>query len=168
MTNDVDFLKDFYIFKDLDQQEIEFIAQIMAPRRYQEGDVIMKEGEPGESMYVISEGSVQIHKALTMKFGDDDFRETEKTLTVLRAEDHAVAGEMALITEDKRSATVTALTECLLYRITRDDFLGLAEKRPDLGFKVMHRLAKLVSQRLKKSGDDVIRLTTALSIALSQ
>jgi len=166
MIPEAAFLKKIYIFKDLDQQEIEFVAQIMTPRRFQAGEVIMQEDESGDTMYVIFEGAVQVHKSLTMKFGENDYRETEKTLTVFKAEDHVVFGEMSLITEDKRSATITALTDCLLYEITRQSFMAAAKAHEGLGFKITLRLAKMVSQRLKKSSEDVIRLTTALSIAL--
>ena len=150
MIPEIDFLKNIYAFQDLDQQEIEFIAQIMSPRTYNAGDVIMKEGEPGQSMYVIAEGEVEVNKTLTMKFGEDDYRETEKTLTVLKVSDYAVFGEMALVTDLERSATVTALSDCTLYEIMKEDFLGLAQANPSLGFKVTMRLAEMVSRRLKK------------------
>ena len=168
MIPEIDFLQKIYIFQDLGPQQIEFIAQITTPHYFQAGQAVMKEGEFGNSMYVIAEGRVEVGKALTMKFGEDDYRETEKTLSVLGAEDHVVIGEMALVTEAERSATITAKEDCLLYEITREDFLSLAQAKPELGFKVTFRLAELVCQRLKKSSEDVIRLTTALSIALSQ
>ncbi len=168
MIPEVGFLKKINIFQDLNDQEIEFIAQIIKTGECKSGEVVMKEGEPGDSMYVIAEGEVQVTKTLTMKFGEDDFRETDKTLTELRAEDLVVFGEMSLITRAERSATIVALTDCTLYEITRESFLGLARAKPDLGFKVMSRLAELLSQRLKQSDENVVRLTTALSIALSQ
>ena len=67
----------------------------------------MKEGEKGASMFLIAAGEVEVNKSLTMKFAEDDFRETEKTLTVLTSADNAVFGEMALVSEDLRSATIT-------------------------------------------------------------
>ncbi|MEW6261454.1 MAG: cyclic nucleotide-binding domain-containing protein [Thermodesulfobacteriota bacterium] len=157
-----------YIFQDLEPDELEAMAQIMNPCEFKSGETIMKEGQTGRSMYLIASGEVQVSKSLTMKFGEDDFRETEKTLSVFRAEDHVVFGEMALVTEGERSATIACLSDCRLYKISRDDFLNLSHARPSLAFKVTMRLAELLSQRLKKSGDDVVRLTTALSIALSQ
>jgi CRP/FNR family cyclic AMP-dependent transcriptional regulator len=156
------------IFQDLDPEELELVAVSMEPVQFEAGDEIMKEGEMGGSMFLIAEGEVEVHKALTMKFGQDDFRETEKTLSVLKQSDHAVFGEMALVAELERSATVTARTKTTLYQIDRESFLDLARQNPSLGFKVTLRLAELLSTRLKKSGEDVIRLTTALSIALSQ
>ncbi|MFH1090653.1 MAG: cyclic nucleotide-binding domain-containing protein, partial [Pseudomonadota bacterium] len=76
MIPEIDFIKKIYIFQDLDQQELEFMAQIMSSCSFTAGQEVMKEGEPGDSMYVIAEGALEIHKVLTMKFGEDDFRET--------------------------------------------------------------------------------------------
>jgi len=168
MIPEISFLQKIYIFHDLSDSEIEYIARILTPRDFKAGETIMKEGEAGMSMYVIADGEVNITKALTMRFGKGDYRETEKTMSKLTARDYAVFGEMALITEDVRSATIVASTDCVLYEINRKDFLTLAQEKPDLGFKIMFRLAELLSQRLKKTGDDVIRLSTALSIALRQ
>lgn len=168
MIPEIAFLRKIYIFQDLDDQETEAVAGILTPRFFQNQDVVLEEGDTGGIMYIIADGEVQISKTLTMKFGQDDYRETEKTMVRLKAEDHAVFGEMALITEEKRSASVTAVSDCTLYGISREDFLHLAEEKPGLGFKVMLRLAELVSQRLKRTDEDVVRLTTALSIALSK
>ncbi|MDY6850755.1 MAG: cyclic nucleotide-binding domain-containing protein [Thermodesulfobacteriota bacterium] len=167
MIPGIDFLKRIYIFQDLTSREIDLVTRIITPHKFSAGEIVMEEGVVGDSMYIIAEGEVQVYKALTMKFGDDDFRETEKTLSVLRADDYVVIGEMSLITEEERSATITALTGATLYRINREDFLELGRSNPELGFKVTLRLAELVSKRLKKSDDDIVRLTTALSISLS-
>jgi CRP-like cAMP-binding protein len=168
MIPEVAFLKQIYIFQDLNQQELEFVAQVIAPRGFAAGDVIVREGESGQPMYVIAEGEVETSKTLTMKLGEDDFREADKTPDVMRAEDQVVFGEMSLVTDAESSATIVALTDCTLYEITKDNFMGLAAAKPALGFKVTHRLAELVCMRLKKTSEDVIRLTTALSIALSR
>jgi CRP-like cAMP-binding protein len=51
--------------------------------------------------------------------------------------------------------------------IRREDLLDLIEKRPQMGIKILKRIAQLLASRLRQSSQDVIRLTTALSIALS-
>ncbi|MEW5722538.1 MAG: cyclic nucleotide-binding domain-containing protein [Thermodesulfobacteriota bacterium] len=164
----LDVAREVDLFADLIPEELESIAALMIPVVFRSGQVIMKEGEMGHSMYVVAKGSVQVNKALTMKFGQDDYRETEKTLIVLRGEDHPVIGEMSLVTESERSATATSMTECLLYEIDKNDFLTMAQSNPSLAFKVTLKIAGILSQRLKKANDDAIRLTTALSIALSR
>lgn len=161
------YLKKIHIFQDLEEEQLESAVKIAQPREFAASETIMNEGEPGDSLFIIGKGEVQVAKALTMKFGEDDFRETEKTLSLLKADDHVVFGEMALVTEAERSATITALTDCTLYEINRKDFMELALQQPELAFKVALRISELLSRRLKKSGEDVIRLTTALSIALT-
>lgn len=168
MEPDNNFLKQIYIFQDLAEDEIEDIAKVINIRRFKADQTIMKEGEEGKTMYIIVEGEVLVSKTLTMRFGEDDFRETEKAMSTFKDSDHVVFGEMALITEERRSATITAVTDCLLYEITREDFLFQAGSHSDLGFKVIYRLAEILSKRLKSTGEDVVRLTTALSVALSQ
>ena len=128
----------------------------------------MREGEQGDTMYLVIEGEVEVSKALTMKFGEDDFRETEKVLTRCRPEDQVVFGEMAMIAPDTRSATVGAVTDCLLLEIKREDFLTMANEVPGLGVKILLKISELLISRLRQASQDVMRLTTALSIALSR
>jgi CRP-like cAMP-binding protein len=75
---------------------------------------------------------------------------------------------MALIGQDTRSASISAKTDCLLLEINRDDFIRLIESRPALGIKILMNLSRQLIGHLKKCNQDVIRLTTALSIALSK
>jgi len=156
------------IFHALDADELNDVIRIIQEKRFQEGDVIMREGDEGDTLYILAEGEVGVSKSLTMKFGDDDYRETEKVLTRFRDTDHVIFGEMALIGRDNRSATIVARTDCTLAEIRRDDFISLIEGHPKIGVKILLEVADLLVSRLKQASQDVIRLTTALSIALSK
>ena len=161
-------LRQSTIFNTLKEDELADVKNIIREIRFNAGDVIMQEGNEGDTMYMVVQGEVGVSKTLTLKFGDDDFRTTEKVLTQFRSDDHAILGEMALIARDSRSATIIADTDCLLLEINRDDFICLIEERPELGVKILLKLSELLIKRLKQSSQDVIRLTTALSIALSK
>ncbi len=113
------------IFSAFEDDELAEVLNITRERRFREGDAIMQEGEQGETMYMVVEGEVEVSKALTMKFGDDDFRKTDRVLTHFRPEDHEIFGEMALIARENRSASIMAKTDCLLLEIKRDDCLRL-------------------------------------------
>jgi CRP-like cAMP-binding protein len=128
----------------------------------------MAEGEAGDTMYIICEGQVEVSRTLVMKHAEGEFRDSEKVLSRLDASRQPLFGEMALFGDFPRTATVTTLSECLFYEIGRADFLQLMESHPRLGVKVLTGMARLLSHRLKKTDEDVIRLTTALSIALSK
>jgi CRP-like cAMP-binding protein len=75
---------------------------------------------------------------------------------------------MALISQEKRSASIMARTDCRLLEIKRDDFLNLIEEKHRLGVRVLMKLMEFLVTRLRQSNRDIIRLTTALSIALSK
>ena len=161
-------VKKSFIFNTLSDSEISEILNITEERRFQEGDFIMQEGDKGDEMYLVLDGRVDVSKSLTMKFGENDFRRTEKVLTHFRPEDHPIFGEMALIDQDNRSATIVARTDCVFLVIKRAEFMNLIECKPELGLKMLLRLCELLANRLKQSSQDVTRLTTALSIALSK
>ncbi|MBW1801351.1 MAG: cyclic nucleotide-binding domain-containing protein [Deltaproteobacteria bacterium] len=161
-------LRQSTIFNTLNAEELVHVKNTIREIRFQAGDVIMQEGDEGDTLYMVVQGEVGVSKSLTMKFGDDDFRTTDKVLTRFRSDDHAIFGEMALIARDSRSATIIADTDCLLLEINREDFIRLIEGRPELGVKILLKLSELLINRLKLSSQDIIRLTTALSIALSK
>ncbi|MCX5907032.1 MAG: cyclic nucleotide-binding domain-containing protein, partial [Deltaproteobacteria bacterium] len=92
----------------------------------------------------------------------------DKILSKISAKDDAFFGEVALFEQDKRTATVVALTDCSLQEIGKAEFLRLAEENPRLGFKITRNIAELLCSRLRRTGEDVVKLTTALSIALSR
>jgi CRP/FNR family cyclic AMP-dependent transcriptional regulator len=156
------------IFKNLEDEEISEVLNITTEKRVLHKDLIMQEGDEGSTMYMLLEGEVEVSKALTMKFGGEDIRKAEKILSTLRTQDHVILGEMALIAKEKRSASILAKTDCVLLEIRRDDFMRLIETKPVLGVKVLLNLAELLAARLRHSDENVIRLTTALSIALSR
>jgi CRP-like cAMP-binding protein len=83
-----------------------------------------------------------------------------------RAEEGVILGEMALIESDVRSATVTTLTPCLMLELTKENFYHLLEHNPKIGVKILLPLAQSLSQRLRKSSDELVKVTTALAIAL--
>lgn len=161
-------LKSLPLFDELDEEELNQVKHIIKEKRFREKETIMKEGDEGDTMYLVLEGEVEVSKTLTMKFGENDYRETDKILTCFRAEDHVVFGEMALIARDTRSATVVALGDCILLEISRSDFLRVLESSPGLGSKLLFKICQLLISRLRQSSQDITRLTTALSIALGK
>lgn len=156
------------LFRNLNAQELQEVLSIIRERRFPKDETIMHEGEQGDTLYMVAEGELGVSKSLTLKFGDGDFRKTEKVLTRYRPDDHAIFGEMALICQDSRSASIVARTDCLLLELKRDDFIRLIESNPRLGVKILLNLSEFLINRLRQSSEDVVRLTTALSIALGR
>ncbi len=160
------FLKKVPILKDLGEDELRQFLRIARPARFSRGKTILEEGQSGETMYIIKEGAVEISKTLIMIRGQESPRDRDKVLTKLSADDHAIFGEVALFEQSKRTATVVALTDCLLLEIAKTDFLKLAEENARIGYKITRNVAQLLCSRLRKADEDTIKLTTALSMAL--
>lgn len=165
--NPTEVIRKTFIFSNLDDREVEEILRISHEQRFPKGETVTQEGEQGDSMYILFDGSVEVSKTLTMRLEEGDFTEREKVLTRFKAEDNLVFGEMAMIDKEKRSASVVTTTDCMILEIRREDFLGLLEERPEMGVKILKRIAELLARRLRESSQDIMRLSTALSIALS-
>lgn len=166
---EITFLQRVDILADLTRGEINRVYPIVRRQAVDAGTVIMREGDPGDEMYLFAEGEVTVSKSLTMKISKRaGFGQVEKSMVRLRAEQVSFFGDMAIIENDTRSATITAATDCLLYAVTRDDFEDLCSKYPEVGVKVLRRVAKVLSKRVRDRNQDVLKLTTALSVVLNR
>jgi CRP/FNR family cyclic AMP-dependent transcriptional regulator len=168
MKQELELLRETEIFKNLSDGQIAKILQISRKVTFPEGEVIMREGEAGDTMYIILEGTVEVAKSLVIGDGNEEPDEKNKVFTRLDASGHAVFGEMALLETMKRTATIKTVTKCRFYEIQRDGFLSVVEKEHELGYRILLNLARIVSARLRKADEDTIKLTTALSIILRE
>ncbi len=168
MEQEIALLRETELFRDLTGQQIGDILSISRKVTFSEDEVIMREGEEGDTMYIILEGTVEVVKSLVMGDPDEEVDEKNKVFTRLDASVHAVFGEIALFETMKRTATIKTVTQCRFYEIKRDDFLRLANADHELGYRIFFNLARIVSARLRKADEDTIKLTTALSIILRE
>ncbi|MDQ5985536.1 MAG: hypothetical protein CSYNP_01247 [Syntrophus sp. SKADARSKE-3] len=169
MDNEASLIREPEVFKNISPDCIRTVLNIAKRVTYAAGEVIVKEGDIGDTMYIMMEGTVEVVKSLVLSdVVDEQDEEKNKVFTTLNARDHAVFGEIALLDTMKRTATIKALTECSLYEIKKDDFLALAEENYELGYRISLNLARIVSARLRKADEETIKLTTALSIILKE
>ncbi len=106
-------------------------------RLFSPGKTIFEEGDPGNEMYVIIQGEVEIRKNTSSK--------TSKTLIVLHAGD--VFGEMALIEKKSRSASAVAAKPTKLLVLNEHLFDNMIEQNPDFAKKMI----KILSERIRKA-----------------
>jgi CRP/FNR family cyclic AMP-dependent transcriptional regulator len=161
---DPTFFRKIYLFQDLEEGEIQLVVSRTSPREFSAGAIIVQEGEPGDSLFIMQAGEVEITKQLTLVLDEDTPK--ERVMIRLKAEDGVYFGEMALLENETRSATVTALTDCSLLELHREDFLDLIGQNPVMGVKLLLRLAQILSRHLRKTNQDVVKLTTALAVSL--
>ena len=123
-------LKSLSLFKDTPENILADLAPLMHEKEYEQGSVIFKEGETGDCMYIIHKGSIKIHKGPV-------------TLAILTEKE--VFGELSLLDADTRSATATANTDCILFKIDQEPFYELLDERPE----VAKGFIKILCQRLR-------------------
>jgi CRP-like cAMP-binding protein len=163
MADDL-FLRKIFLFQDLSENEVGEVLARTQTRTFAAGDVIIQEGETGDSLFIMVSGEVEITKQLTLVLDEDTPK--ERVMTRLKAEDGVYFGEMTLLEDETRSATVTASTDCVLLELHQKDFLDLIRHLPPMGVKLLLRLAQVLSAHLRKTNMDVVKLTTALAISL--
>jgi CRP-like cAMP-binding protein len=161
---DLQMLHKIFLFQDLEDDELRRLLRLARHSCHAEGQVIIQEGAPGDSMFIMVSGEVEITKRLTLALDEDTPK--ERVMIRLKAEDGVTFGEMALLEDEVRSATVTALTDCALLEIKRDDFLNFIHENHHTASKILLRLAQMLSRHLRKTNSDVVKLTTALAVAL--
>lgn len=163
-----EFLKNVIILSELTEEEFERVWSIVRRIDIPVGRVIMKEGEIGNSMYFFAQGIADVTKNLTMKLGKSEFGSVEKSMVKLDSRYVSFFGDMAMFEDEPRSATITASTACLLYEIKRRDFEDFCVENPMLGVKILRSVAAALCKRIRKGNQDVLKLSTALSVALSK
>lgn len=119
------------IFKDLPARSLESIARSMRERTYEPGAVIVRQGDPGVGFFLITDGVVEVsHDGHHVRdLGAGEF-----------------FGEMALMEERPRSATVTAKERTRCLQLVRWDFRAVLKENPDLAV----RMLEVVVQRLRE------------------
>ena len=106
-TEIIKYLSHISIFKNLPQEKLEYIIQVISEEKFNDGDIIVNQGEEGDKFFVIKKGKVNIYI-------------NNKYIRTLNEKEYF--GERALFFNEKRSATIIALDEVILYSISKEDF----------------------------------------------
>lgn len=127
-------LKSLTIFNETPETILAELAPLMKEQEVEQGTQVFEEGEPGDCMYIIFNGEIEIHKGKT-------------TLAILQQKE--VFGELSLLDAETRSATATAKTDCFLFKIDQEPFYELIESRPEVAMGFI----KILCKRLRQLND---------------
>ncbi len=147
-------LKTSPLFAGLDASAIESLSSICRVERVAQGSAIVEEGSLGDAMYVLMNGRVRVEKQTP---ADDRY-----TVTFLSHDNGDFFGELGLLDSDRRSATVTAESDCEVIVIDRDRFVQFGDANTHAGLSITRRIASSLATRLRRANDDVITLFAAL------
>lgn len=133
-------LKSLSLFTETPETILSELAPLLEEIEYEQGTPVFKEGDIGDSMYVIYKGEVKIHKG-------------NSTLAILKEKE--VFGELSLLDSETRSASATCDTDCFLFKLDQDPFYELLEARPEIarGFiKILCQRLRLLNEKMVTAG----------------
>ncbi|MFZ9886344.1 MAG: Stp1/IreP family PP2C-type Ser/Thr phosphatase [Myxococcota bacterium] len=143
----LDTLKKIPIFRYLTYQELVKVLNITYLVNHEAGATILREGDSGEELYIVLAGKVAVSKGGT-------------EIAELHAGVHF--GEMALVDQSPRSATVTAREATRLLVVQRRSFYTLIRKEPVLAVKLLWSFVQVLSRRLRDTNDQLSGARSAL------
>ncbi|MFH1853324.1 MAG: cyclic nucleotide-binding domain-containing protein [Candidatus Neomarinimicrobiota bacterium] len=136
-------LKQVPIFRDFSNREFREIEKLIHQRIYKPEEYIFKRLAPGEGMFIILSGQVEIFA--------EDAQGVRNVFAVLKEGDFF--GEMSLLDAEPRSAAAMAIDHTVLLGFFRPDLMSLLDRNPDLGNKILLNLARVVVERLRHTNN---------------
>ena len=148
----VQFLKNVKLFAELSPDSLAKLGSCLKTVDFPPAEVIVREGAPGVSMYIIKSGLVEVRKK-DPSTGID--------FLVAQLSDGAAVGEMSLLTGKPRSATVTTVQPTVVFTLTRADFRNLLTQHPEISLGLARILAERLEDATKHVGIDFVSLQKA-------
>lgn len=146
-------LKKVPLFSKLDADEIKEVVAKTSIVHVEPGAEIFKDGASGDSMYVVIVGEVEIVKDVP----------TGGMRVLATLGSRSVFGEMALLTEETRSAGARAKTACKLLKLDRAAFRRRLEASEPAALKMTAHLAQVIAARLRAMDEEVVKLVAERS-----
>jgi serine/threonine protein phosphatase PrpC len=135
-----DVLAHMPLFSRLSERELLRVMQIVEVREYKDGDVVIREGDKGDELFIVLEGKVRVSRG-------------DQILTDLGTGEHV--GEMALIRSVPRSATVAAVGSAELVSIRRQDFFEILRKEHEVAVKMLWQFLGVLADRLDMTNNQL-------------
>jgi CRP-like cAMP-binding protein len=130
LQQEVDLLRKIPMFAKIEPAKLKLLAFTSERISYGDGDVLFHQGDAGDAAFVIISGQAEI-----------SINTDEGPLVVARLSDHDFVGEIAILCDVPRTATVTAVTNLEALRIAKELFFRLIKEFPEIAIEVMRELA---------------------------
>ena len=125
-------MKSVDIFAATPDHILASVARIVEEVEVAAGESLIREGEPGDCLYIVVEGELRAHSQ-------------SRTLMILTP--GKIVGELALLDPEPRSASVDAVSDALLFRIDKEPFDEVMADRPEIALGVIRSLARRIRQQ---------------------
>ena len=149
MPSDLNVFHEIELFEHLTDEDRAVLAGLVDSRELAQGDLLFRAGEPGESLFVVRSGEIE----LSIK----DTTGQKIVLHVARSGD--VFGELALLDQGARTATARALEETVLLELDRSDLLVLFQRTPPAALRLLAAMGKMT-----RRADELLRTRVSRNV----
>ena len=131
LQHEVEILRNIPLFKKIDPAKLKLLAFTSEHLEFAEGDVLFKQGDDGDSAYILLEGEAKV--VVDTPSGP---------LQVASLKQNDIVGEIAILCNVPRTATIIAATRLVTLRVSKDGFFNMVIQYPaEVGVEIMHELA---------------------------
>ena len=139
------------VFANMDEAELAVVKKALSRQNYVNGDIVFREGDSGDELYIIAKGSASVRLRLSG---------TERETRLITFSPGTVFGEVALLDQEARSATIEADDELVCYVLTRRSFEQLTTEHPAIAIKLLTNLGRELSGRLRRANRTIYQLAS--------
>ena len=140
------------LFENLTSKERAELEALLEPASFEPGEEILEEGGPEECLYVLTYGTVEVHKEV--------FPDRQQHLATIEAP--AVVGEIALMSEPSATATVTARSPVEAWRLPRETFLEKLQAGSDAACKFAYEIGRTLAERMAGTDESIAKIVARL------
>ena len=139
LNEEVELLRNIPMFANIEPSKLKLLAFTSERMTFKEGDVLFRQGEPGDSAYVIIGGEADV------------IVDTPKgPLTVAKLKRNDIVGEIAILCDVPRTATIKAASKLEAMVIAKDLFFRLVMEFPQMAVEIMRELARRLDATNRK------------------
>ncbi|MCP4689579.1 MAG: cyclic nucleotide-binding domain-containing protein [Desulfobacterales bacterium] len=137
-----DFIMDIPLFDALHGKELKIVADHMNFFEIEKKEILFREGDHGDYLCFVVEGELEVIK---------NYSSLEDAVVIAKASQKRSIGEMSVIDETTRSATVRASTKTTLIALPKSGFDSILEENPRIGIKILKAIARLMSMNIRRT-----------------
>lgn len=147
LQKDVEVLRNIPLFKKIEPAKLKLLAFTSEHLEYMPGETLFHEGDVGDAAFIVLEGEADVMV--------DTPRGQIKVATLGKND---IIGEIAILCDVPRTATIVAATTLVTLRISKDGFFNLVTQFPQVGVEIMHELASRLHHTTQRLGEVTTKL----------
>lgn len=147
LQQDVDVLRRIPLFAKIEPAKLKLLAFTSEHLDFMPGDVICKQGEPGDAAYIILDGEADVV-----------VQTAAASMRVAKVGPHDIVGEIAILCDVPRTATILVTQPLTALKVSKDGFFNLVTQFPQVAVEVMHELAQRLHATTTNLTDVKLRL----------